>query len=52
MPVGGVGQKVIQSSQLAFMKGTNILEGLVILHETIHEMHWKKVRRDNLKAKL
>ncbi|KAL5660028.1 hypothetical protein ACJX0J_027153 [Zea mays] len=29
-------------SQTAFMRGRNILEGVVILHETIHELHRKK----------
>ncbi|XP_062188905.1 uncharacterized protein LOC133892218 [Phragmites australis] len=38
-----VAQKVIQPSQSVFMKGRNILEGVVILHETIHEMHRKKL---------
>jgi len=31
--------------QLAFMRGHNILKGVVILHETIHELHWKKLNR-------
>jgi hypothetical protein len=34
--------KVVRQSQTAFMPGTNILEGVVILHETIHELHKKK----------
>jgi hypothetical protein len=34
--------KVVRQSQTAFMPGTNILEGVVILHETIHELHRKK----------
>jgi hypothetical protein len=38
-----VAQKVIQLSQSTFMKGRNILEGVVISHETIHEMHIKKL---------
>jgi hypothetical protein len=38
-----VAQKVIQLSQSAFMKGKNILEGVVVLHETIHERHRKKL---------
>jgi mannosylglycoprotein endo-beta-mannosidase len=36
-----VAPKVIQPSQSTFMKGRNILDGVVILHETIHEMHRK-----------
>jgi hypothetical protein len=30
-------------SQSAFIPGRNILEGVVILHETIHELHRKKM---------
>lgn len=37
-----VAQKVIRPSQTAFLPGRNIMEGVVILHETIHEMHKKK----------
>jgi hypothetical protein len=38
-----VAQKIIRPSQTAFMRGRNIMDGAVILHETIHEMHRKKV---------
>jgi hypothetical protein len=38
-----VAQKVIQPSQSTFMKGRNILDGVVILHDTIHEMHKKRL---------
>jgi hypothetical protein len=34
--------KVIKPSQTAFLPGRYILEGVVILHETIHELHRKK----------
>jgi hypothetical protein len=27
------------------MAGRNILEGVVILHEMIHELHWKNLNR-------
>ena len=37
-----VADKVVRQSQTAFMPGRNILEGAVILHETIHELHRKK----------
>jgi hypothetical protein len=37
-----VAQKVINPIQTAFIPGRNILEGVVVLHETIHEMHRKK----------
>jgi hypothetical protein len=33
---------VISPTQTMFMQGRNILEGVVILHETIHELHRKK----------
>jgi hypothetical protein len=29
---------IISESQTAFIKGSNILEGVVILHEVIHEL--------------
>jgi hypothetical protein len=37
-----VAQKVINPTQTAFIPGRNIMEGIVILHETMHEMHRKK----------
>jgi hypothetical protein len=33
---------IIKPTQTAFMRGCNILEGVVILHDTIHELHRKK----------
>jgi hypothetical protein len=33
-----IASKVIRPTQTAFMSGRHILEGVVILHETIHEM--------------
>jgi hypothetical protein len=38
-----VAQKSIQPSQTTFMSGRNIMDRVVILHETIHEMHRKKL---------
>src|SRR6266540_3450334 len=38
-----VADKVVSPTQTAFLHGRNILEGDVILHETIHEMHRKKL---------
>jgi hypothetical protein len=38
-----VAQKIIRPSQIAFMRGRNIMDGAVILHEIIHEMHRKKL---------
>ena len=36
-----VAQNVIRPSQAAFMPGRHILEGVVVLHETIHELYRK-----------
>ena len=41
--VTAVAHKVIRPTQTAFMPGRHILEGVVILHETIHELHRKKL---------
>lgn len=37
-----VAQKVIKPTQTAFLPGRNIMEGAIILHETLHELHTKK----------
>ena len=37
-----VAKTVVSPTQTAFMPGRNIMEGVVILHETIHELHIKK----------
>ena len=34
---------VVQPTQTAFMPDMNILEGVVVLHETLHEIHTKKL---------
>jgi hypothetical protein len=41
--ITGIAPRVIKPKQSAFMPGRNILEGVVILHETIHELHSKKL---------
>jgi hypothetical protein len=38
-----VADHVVRPSQTAFMQGRNILEGVVILHEAVHELHTKKL---------
>jgi hypothetical protein len=38
-----VADKVINPSQIAFMPGHNILEGVIVLHETIHELQKKNI---------
>jgi hypothetical protein len=37
-----VAHKVIQPTQSTFLAGRNIMKEVIILHETIHEMHRKK----------
>ena len=41
--VSSIAHKVIRPTQSAFISGRNILEGVVVLNETIHEMHRKKL---------
>jgi hypothetical protein len=36
--IGLVADKIISPSQTTFMPGRNILEGVIILHESIHEL--------------
>jgi hypothetical protein len=38
-----VADHVVRSSQTAFMQGRNILDGVVMLHETVHELNSKKL---------
>jgi hypothetical protein len=38
-----VALSVIRPTQIAFMPGRHILEGVLVLHETIHELHRKKL---------
>jgi hypothetical protein len=40
--LAGVAHRVIQPTQLAFLQGRNIMERVIILHETIHELHKRK----------
>jgi hypothetical protein len=35
--------KAIRPTQINFMLGRHILEGLIVLHEAIHELHRKKL---------
>jgi hypothetical protein len=43
---------VVQPSQTAFMQGRNILDGVVVLHEAVHELHTKKLNGVILKLDL
>ena len=45
-----VAKTVVMSTQTAFILGRNIMQGVVILHETIHELHKKK--RDGIVFKI
>jgi hypothetical protein len=38
-----VADHVVRPSQNSFMQGRNILDGVAILHETVHELHSKKL---------
>ena len=40
-----IAQKLVRPTQTAFLPGRNIMEGAVILHETLHELNTKKTRR-------
>jgi hypothetical protein len=40
--ISQVATKVISPTQTTFLPGRNIMEGMIVLHETIHEMHRKK----------
>ena len=39
--LNSVAEHVVRPSQAAFMQGRHILDGVVILHETVHELHRK-----------
>ena len=41
--ITGIAHKVVKPTQSAFMPGRHILEGVGILHETIHELQRKKM---------
>jgi hypothetical protein len=43
IPLNTVADHVVCLSQITFMKGRNILDGVVVLHEAVHELHSKKL---------
>jgi hypothetical protein len=47
--ISGIVEKLIRPTQTAFIPGRNIMEGVVMLHETIHEIHRKRMSRIVLK---
>jgi hypothetical protein len=42
--IGLMADRIVCPSQTTFMRGRNILEGVIILHESIHELQSKKIR--------
>jgi hypothetical protein len=42
--LAGVARKIISPNQTAFIKGTYIVDGVVMLHEIIHELSQKKMQ--------
>lgn len=40
--INSVASYVMQPSQIAFISRRNIMEGVIILHKTIHELHAKE----------
>jgi hypothetical protein len=50
--MSGIVEKLISPTQTAFILGRNIMEGVVMLHETIHEIHIKKDEWGNPKTRL
>jgi hypothetical protein len=40
--ISHIATKVISPTQTTFMSGRNIMEGVIVLHKTIYEMHRKK----------
>ena len=41
--INSLADHLISPTQIAFMRGRNILEGVIVLHETIHELHRKNL---------
>lgn len=39
-----VAKKAVDKNQTVFIKGRNILEGVLVLHEVLHELHRSKAR--------
>jgi hypothetical protein len=34
---------VVHPTEKTFMLGRHIIKGVVVLHKTIHKLHWKKI---------
>lgn len=43
--LNGVANHVVFPPQTVFMQDRNIHDGVVVLHEMVHELHWKKSSR-------
>jgi hypothetical protein len=50
--ISTIAQKIIGPTHTAFIPGRNIMEGVVVLHETIHELHRKKQNGGNSQDRL
>jgi hypothetical protein len=48
--ISNIAEKVTKPTQTAFMTGRNIMEGVIILHDTIHVIHRKKLNGVILKV--
>ena len=48
--LSNVAHKIIRPTQTTFLPGRNIMEGAVILHETIHELH--SIKQDEVIFKI
>jgi hypothetical protein len=44
MRLTAVADSIISKTQTTFLHGRNILEGVVVLHETLHEMRKEEER--------
>jgi hypothetical protein len=43
--MSGIAEKLISPTQTAFIPGRNIMKGVVMLQETIREIHRKRMSR-------
>nr|ABA98327.2 transposon protein, putative, CACTA, En/Spm sub-class [Oryza sativa Japonica Group] len=41
--INSVADRIVSPTQTAFMRGCNILDGVVVIHETVHELHRRKL---------
>lgn len=41
--INSVADRIVSPTQTAFMRGRNILDGVVVIHGTVHELHRRKL---------